>query len=98
MGLNTGDDVLISGTVGAALQGYLRDVPAIAISILNFNNGNSENAARLIKLLAGKFRDNSLAGDLFLNINVPDMPLADVRGIRVVHRHINPYRYRSRGA
>jgi len=84
LGLNTGDDVLISGTVGAALQGYLRDVPAIAISVLNFNNGNSENAACLVKLLASKFIDNSLTGDFFLNINVPDIPLADVRGIRVV--------------
>ena len=84
MGLNTGDDVLISGTVGAALQGYLRDVPAIAISVLNYNNGNNENAARLIKLLAQRFKDGSLSGDFFLNINVPDLSLADIKGIRVI--------------
>lgn len=86
MGLNTGDDVLISGTVGAALQGYLRDVPAIAISVLNYNNGNSENAARLVKLLAKRFKDGSLSGDFFLNINVPDLPLVDIKGIRVIQQ------------
>ena len=32
-GLNVGNDVLISGTVGAALQGYLRGLPALAISV-----------------------------------------------------------------
>jgi 5'-nucleotidase len=85
-GLNTGDDVLISGTVGAALQGYLRNIPAIAISVLSKNNNNRENAARLIKLLADKFRDKSLFGDLFLNINIPDMAITDIKGIKVTRQ------------
>jgi 5'-nucleotidase len=85
-GLNTGDDILISGTVGAALQGYLRDVPAIAISVLNYNNYNISNAARLVKLIAEKFRDNSLCGEFFLNINIPDYPVNDINGIQITRQ------------
>ena len=85
-GLNTGDDVLISGTVGAALQGYLRGIPAIAISVLSYDNGNSENAARLVRELAKKFKDKSLQGDMFLNVNIPDISLANINGIKVTRQ------------
>jgi 5'-nucleotidase len=85
-GLNTGDDILISGTVGAALQGYLRNVPAIAISVLNYNNGNIDNAAHLIRLIAEKFKDNSLSGEFFLNINIPDYPLSEIKGIKITRQ------------
>jgi 5'-nucleotidase len=85
-GLNTGDDILISGTVGAALQGYLRDVPAIAISVLNYNNDNIAKAARLVRIIAEKFRDKSLCGDFFLNINIPDYPISEIKGIQITRQ------------
>ncbi|MDD4924482.1 MAG: 5'/3'-nucleotidase SurE [Dehalococcoidales bacterium] len=85
-GLNTGDDILISGTVGAALQGYLRDVPAIAVSVLNYNNENIDNAARLVRLIAEKFRDKNLSGDFFLNINIPDYPVSEMKGIKITRQ------------
>ena len=83
-GLNTGDDILISGTVGAALQGYLRNLPAIAVSI-PVNNPCWENAARLTRLLAEKIDSGKIPGDVFLNVNLPDLPLAEIRGIRLSH-------------
>jgi 5'-nucleotidase len=85
-GLNTGDDILISGTVGAALQGYLRDVPAIAISVLNYNNDNVSNAARLVRLIAEKFWDKTLSGCFFLNINIPDYPIKEIKGIQITRQ------------
>jgi 5'-nucleotidase len=85
-GLNTGDDILISGTVGAALQGYLRDVPAIAISVLNYNNDNVANAARLVRLIAEKFEDKTLSGCFFLNINLPDYPINEIKGIKITRQ------------
>ena len=85
-GLNTGDDVLISGTVGAALQGYLRDVPAIAVSVLNYNNDNIDNAARLVRCIAEKFKDKSLSGEFFLNINIPDYPINEINGIQITRQ------------
>jgi len=85
-GLNLGDDVLISGTIGAALQGYLRGLPAIAVSIATANSPYLDNAARLTALLAQKIHSNTLPSDIFLNINVPDLPLSEIKGIKVTER------------
>ena len=82
-GPNLGDDVLISGTVGAALQGYLRGLPALAISVASENSSKLSNAAKLARLLAKKVQDNTLSADIFLNINLPDLPLAEIKGIKV---------------
>lgn len=85
-GLNLGDDVLISGTVGAALQAYLRGLPTIAISVSTKNNPNLANAARLTRLLAQKIYIKALPSDVFLNINIPDIPLAKIKGIKLTER------------
>jgi 5'-nucleotidase len=82
-GHNLGDDILISGTVGAALQGYLRGLPAVAISVAATDNSSWENAARLAKLLAEKIITGNLPADIFLNINLPDLPLVDIKGIKI---------------
>ncbi len=82
-GQNLGDDVLISGTVGAALQGYLRNLPSIAISVSCNDTANLETAARLVALLAVRINECALPKDIFLNVNLPDEPLPQIKGIRV---------------
>ena len=80
-GANMGDDVLISGTVAAALQGNLRGLPALAISIEATDSCYLDTATRLAALLAGRVNAGALPGNIFLNVNVPDLPLAAIRGI-----------------
>ena len=82
-GPNLGDDVLLSGTVGAALQGYLRGLPALAISIANANSRHLDNAAKLAALLARKILAGNLPVDIFLNINLPDLPLNEIKGLKI---------------
>ena len=82
-GLNLGNDVLISGTVGAALQGYLRGFPALAVSVSPEDNLSLGNAARVAVLLAEKIVANALPPNIFLNVNLPKLPLAKIRGIKV---------------
>jgi len=82
-GPNLGDDVFISGTVGAALQGYLHGLPALVISMDAVNSPYLEVAARLAALLAKKIDNNALPRDIFLNVNVPDLPLEEIREVRV---------------
>ena len=79
-GPNLGDDVLISGTVGAALQGYLRGFPALAISMGSVDSPYLDNAAKLAALLAKKIDANALPSSIFLNVN---LPLAKVKGIKI---------------
>ncbi len=77
-GLNLGDDVHISGTVGAALQGYLYGFPSIAISADRENSSYLETAAKFAALLVKKMSSNSSLPDIFLNVNLPNLPLADI--------------------
>ncbi len=82
-GANLGDDVLISGTVGAALQGYLHGLPAVAISVAFGDNLYLDNAAKLAALLVKKIDNNALPTNIFLNVNLPNLPLAKIRGAKV---------------
>ena len=82
-GLNLGNDVLISGTVGAALQGYLRGFPALAISVSSADSLYLDNAAEVATLLTKKITSSTLPSNIFLNVNLPDLPLAKIRGVKV---------------
>ena len=92
-GLNLGEDVHISGTVGAALQGYFRGYPAIAVSALGRSNPNLHTAARVAANLAGKLATTSLPNKIFLNVNVPDLPIEKISGAKITRlaraSHIN---------
>ncbi len=82
-GPNLGDDVLISGTVGAALMGYRHGFPALAISIASLDSHYLDNAARLATLLAKRIADNSLPSNIFLNVNLPSLPLEKIKGVKI---------------
>lgn len=89
--LNLGEDVHISGTVGGALQGYFRGLPALAISAPPDSRTGLESAARVAARLAQKIAANPTR--IFLNINVPDRPRDEIRGVRITRlarsSHIN---------
>ncbi len=82
-GANLGEDILISGTVGAALQGYLRGLPALAISIEAVDSDHLDTAARLAVLLAEWIGDSALPGNVLLNVNLPNLPLAEISGVKI---------------
>jgi len=71
LGANLGTDVLYSGTVSAALEAVINDVPAIAISLASWENQDFSYAAdvscRLIKLVMKKV----LPVETLLNVNIP---------------------------
>ena len=82
-GPNLGGDVFISGTVGAALQGYFYGIPAIAFSAAAFESSRFDVAAEMAKLLAGRIGDKSSPQKLLLNINIPDLPREKIEGIEI---------------
>jgi len=92
-GLNLGDDVLISGTVGAALQGYLHGSPSLAISTARENSLHLDTAAKLAALLAKRIASGSPPTNIFLNINLPNLPLAKIGNAQITRlaneSHIN---------
>lgn len=80
-GPNLGDDVIYSGTVAAAMEGRHLGFPALAISLNGdtFYDTAAVIACRLIRALTLE----PLRTGRILNVNVPDLPLSDIKGIKV---------------
>jgi 5'-nucleotidase len=81
LGANMGDDTIYSGTVAAAMEGYLLGVPSIAISLASKTGAHFATAARIAREMVERFQRQEFGQPVLLNINVPDEP--DVRGLRV---------------
>jgi 5'-nucleotidase len=89
-GPNLGDDTLYSGTVAAATEGRHMGIPAIAVSLLGGNEQYYQTAAVITAKVIQRIQKHPLATDQILNINVPDVPLSKIKGIKVTrlgHRH-----------
>ncbi len=82
-GPNLGNDVFVSGTVGAALQGYFYDIPSIAVSVAAFEDVHFDAAAVIARLMARAIGDGKLNMKGILNVNLPNIPAAEVEGIEV---------------
>lgn len=82
-GANMGDDTVYSGTVAAATEGYLLGVPAIAVSLVGKEASQFETAARVARDLVLRFQQAPLGQPALLNVNVPDVPYADLKGVAV---------------
>ncbi len=89
-GANLGDDVLYSGTVAAATEGRFLGYPAIAVSLAGPNPSNFFSAARVVGNLLEQLLASPLPVDTILNVNVPDLPYDELKGVRATrlgHRH-----------
>ena len=82
-GANMGDDTIYSGTVAAATEGFLLGVPSLAISLASKNGVNFETAAQVAKELVLRFQQQPISEPTLLNVNVPDVPLEQLRGRQV---------------
>ncbi|MDD9875304.1 MAG: 5'/3'-nucleotidase SurE [Gammaproteobacteria bacterium] len=79
-GPNLGDDILYSGTVAAAIEGRFLGLPAIAVSLAGTRHYQS--AAGVVIRILNHLRARPLPQDTILNINVPDLPFEQLRGLR----------------
>lgn len=82
-GANMGDDTVYSGTVAAATEGFLLGLPSLAISLTAHEPRHLETAAAVAAGLVERFTRNPLRGPILLNVNCPDLPLADLQGVEV---------------
>jgi 5'-nucleotidase len=84
-GANMGDDTIYSGTVAAAMEGYLLEIPSFAVSMSQHNATHFETAARVAVELVQHYLKTGFASPTLLNINVPDVPYDELKG-RVITR------------
>ena len=82
-GSNLGWDTIVSGTVGGAIQGFVRGYQTIAISVGSVRDPIFDGAAQLLGLVALRLRESPPNFPLFLNINVPSLQLDKLAGVQV---------------
>jgi len=82
-GANLGDDVIYSGTVAAATEGRNLGLPALAVSCCSSNPQHYASAVTAVLQLLPKLATLKIGTDTILNINVPDLPWAEIKGFQV---------------
>jgi 5'-nucleotidase len=90
-GPNLGTDVLYSGTVSAAIEGILHNIPSIAVSLASFEKCSFAYAARITEHIVQQVMAKELFGHTLLNINIPSVPAEQLRGIKVTKLGIREY-------
>ena len=96
-GPNLGDDVLYSGTVAAAIEGRFLGLPTLAVSLCT-RSGSARHfatGAAVARGVVAGLAGRPLDPRLILNINVPDLPLDQLRGLRATRLG---FRHRSEPA
>src|SRR3954463_11217333 len=83
LGANMGDDTLYSGTVAAATEGFLLGIPAIALSLVSREFTHYATAARVARDLVERLGRHPFGAPVLLNVNVPDVPYEQLRGMEV---------------
>ncbi len=84
-GPNLGDDVLYSGTVAAAMEATILGVPAVAISLATYDEPERRIPAwgPVVGRLLERLLRAEIAPETVLNVNLPPIDPAEVKGVRV---------------
>lgn len=91
-GPNLGTDVLYSGTVSAAIEGALHNIPSLAMSVYGSRAGiNYEGATFFSCNLVEIALANKMPNNLVLNINFPSLDKNDIKGIKITELGIRKY-------
>jgi len=85
-GGNLGDDVTYSGTVSAAMEAAIMGIPAIALSMVARQDFKFQAAADFAVTLARLVLDKGIRKDTLLNVNVPNLPAGEIKGVRVTRQ------------
>lgn len=86
LGSNLGDDITYSGTVSAAIEGTIMNIPSLAVSMPGDKTFHFETAAFYAVRIAGYIMEKALPYDTFLNVNVPNLPRNQIKGIKLTRQ------------
>jgi 5'-nucleotidase len=83
LGANTAINIIYSGTVSAAREAAIMDIPAIAVSVCDHDARHFDYACKLVQKLAPIITEKKLAPGTMLNVNVPNLPFEQIKGTLV---------------
>lgn len=85
-GENLGDDITYSGTVSAAMEGTLLEIPSVAVSVVNKNGFRFDTASFYALMIAKYVLRRGLPKGTFINLNIPSLPKEEIKGIKVTRQ------------
>ena len=86
LGANTATNVIYSGTVSAATEARVLGIPSIAMSLGTLVDPRWAYAAALGRRIAAQVLERGLPPRVLLNVNVPNLPRSEIKGIRVTRQ------------
>lgn len=81
-GENLSDDVLYSGTIGAACEALIAGIPAMAVSLCSYESDDFHASAKTAHALIPLYMQQS-RHDYVLSVNVPPLPYQDIKGFQI---------------
>jgi len=83
-GSNASISVIYSGTLGAAREGCINGIPSVGFSVTDHNkDADFSGAVKFVKQIVKDIIANGLEKDIFLNVNIPNIPQNKIKGIKV---------------
>ena len=90
-GPNLGTDVLYSGTVSAAMEAALVDIPAVAISLDSWRVSDFAPAAKFARKFITVMAENTPIPYSVININIPDLPEEEIKAPLITKLGVRNY-------
>ena len=91
-GANLGEEIFYSGTVSAAMEAAIQEIPALAISVDSYEATIYAPAAEFARRLAHFVLETGLPSGTFLNVNVPHLQWEQIAGVAVTRLGRRSYR------
>ncbi len=88
---NLAEDTLYSGTVAAAMEGFLLGIPSIAFSLASRSFDHLDTAVDVANRVVSHVVSQPFAKPRLLNVNIPAIPVGDIQGYeltRLGRRHV----------
>jgi 5'-nucleotidase len=88
-GSNSSINVLYSGTMSAAVEASLEGIPAVGFSLLDYRlQADFTAAAHYATMVARQILDNGMPPATLLNVNIPNLPLAEIKGTKICRQAV----------
>ncbi|RMF60952.1 MAG: 5'/3'-nucleotidase SurE [Calditrichaeota bacterium] len=94
LGSNTGINVIYSGTVSAATEGTILEIPSFAVSLTTYRDPHFDYAAKFSRKLAKIVAEKGLPRGTFLNVNIPSVREEEITGVVISRQGLANYEER----
>jgi 5'-nucleotidase len=89
---NLGQDLTYSGTVSVAFEAAIFGIPSIAFSLADrIPHADYDAAATIARQITALTMQNSLPQHTILNVNIPHVPLAEIKGYQITRQGLRHY-------